>query len=164
MPSSDNCIHAAFLIPRAAQPWCIKMFFACFPLLFLFARLSPTFSRALFLLFRSTVGNPVRPHHAVNSNPRQIKLLNVVRVRGSVTVEALAETLGVTLQTVRRDVQRMSEAGLLSRFHGGVRVPSSTVENIAHQQRESLHAAAKAAIARTVAGQVPNDCSLIINI
>lgn len=100
----------------------------------------------------------------VNSNPRQLKLLDVVRVRGSITVEELAEKLGVTLQTVRRDVQRLSESGLLARFHGGVRVPSSTVENIAHQQRESLNAAGKAAIARAVASQVPNDCSLIINI
>lgn len=100
----------------------------------------------------------------MNSNPRQLKLLDVVRARGSVTVEALAEHLGVTLQTVRRDVQRLAEAGLLARFHGGVRVPSSTVENIAHQQRESLHAQGKAAIARAVASEVPNDCSLLINI
>jgi DeoR family glycerol-3-phosphate regulon repressor len=100
----------------------------------------------------------------MNSNPRQLKLLDVVRVRGSATVEELADQLGVTLQTVRRDVQRLSEAGVLARFHGGVRVPSSTVENIAHQQRESLHASGKSAIARAVAAEVPNDCSLIINI
>jgi DeoR family glycerol-3-phosphate regulon repressor len=100
----------------------------------------------------------------VNSNPRQLKLLDVVRARGSVTVEELADGLGVTLQTVRRDVQRLAESGLLTRFHGGVRVPSSTIENIAHTQRESLNADGKAAIARAVAAQVPNDCSLIINI
>jgi DeoR family glycerol-3-phosphate regulon repressor len=100
----------------------------------------------------------------VNSNPRQLKLLDVVRARGSVTVEELADGLGVTLQTVRRDVQRLAESGLLTRFHGGVRVPSSTTENIAHTQRESLNADGKAAIARAVAQQVPNDCSLIINI
>ena len=100
----------------------------------------------------------------MNSNPRQINLLDVVRARGSMTVEQLAEMLGVTLQTVRRDVQRLAEAGLLTRFHGGVRVPSSTVENIAHPQRESLHAEGKARIARAVARQVPNDCSLILNI
>ncbi|CAN5418396.1 DeoR family transcriptional regulator [soil metagenome] len=99
-----------------------------------------------------------------NSNPRQIKLLDVVRQRGSVTVEELAETLAVTLQTVRRDVQRLDDAGLVARFHGGVRVPGSTVENIAHKQRESLNAVGKAAIARAVAKEVPNGCSLIINI
>lgn len=79
-------------------------------------------------------------------------------------VEELAERLGVTLQTVRRDVQRLAEEGLLTRFHGGVQMPTSTIENIAHQQRESLNAAGKARIARTVAAAVPNDCSLILNI
>ena len=101
---------------------------------------------------------------SVNSNPRQLKLLEVVRARKSATVEQLAEKLQVTLQTVRRDVQRLAEAGLLTRFHGGVRVPSSTIENMAHQQRESLHAEAKARIAQEVAREIPNNCSLILNI
>lgn len=100
----------------------------------------------------------------MNSNPRQIKLLDVVRAHGSASVEQLADKLDVTLQTVRRDVQRLSEAGLLTRFHGGVRMPSSTIENIAHRQRESLNAEGKARIARAVARRIPNDCSLILNI
>ncbi len=100
----------------------------------------------------------------MNPNPRQLKLLAVVQAKGSVTVEELAVTLDVTLQTVRRDVQRLADEGLLSRFHGGVRVPSSTIENIAHQQRENLNADGKTRIARLVAEAVPNDCSLILNI
>lgn len=100
----------------------------------------------------------------MNPNPRQLTLLTVVQARGSVTVEQLADTLGVTLQTVRRDVQRLADEGLLTRFHGGVRVPSSTIENIAHPQRETLNAEGKLRIARTVAAAVPNDCSLILNI
>jgi DeoR family transcriptional regulator, glycerol-3-phosphate regulon repressor len=103
-------------------------------------------------------------HFLVNANPRQIKLLEVVRAHGSVSVEHLSDALEVTLQTVRRDIQRLAESGLLTRFHGGVRVPSSTVENIAHRQRESLNAEGKARIARAVAAQVPSDCSLILNI
>jgi len=99
-----------------------------------------------------------------SSNPRQINLLDTVRSRGSVTVEQLADMLGVTLQTVRRDVQRLADAGLLTRFHGGVRVPSSTTENIGYQQRETLHAEGKARIAQAVAAKVPNGCSLILNI
>lgn len=100
----------------------------------------------------------------VNSNPRQINLLDTVRARGTVTVEELAEMLSVTLQTVRRDVQRLADKGLLTRFHGGVRVPSSTTENIGYPQRASLNAEGKVRIARAVAEQVPNDCSLILNI
>ena len=100
----------------------------------------------------------------MNTNPRQLLLLEEVRARQSSTVEELAETLGVTLQTVRRDVQRLSEHGLLTRFHGGVRMPGSTVENIAHTQRETLNSEGKARIAKAVAQRVPNNCSLILNI
>lgn len=100
----------------------------------------------------------------MNPNPRQLTLLAGVRAQGSVTVEQLADKLGVTLQTVRRDVQRLADEGLLTRFHGGVRVPSSTVENIAYPQRESLNAQGKSRIARTIAAAVPNNCALILNI
>jgi len=96
--------------------------------------------------------------------PRQLDLLALVQTQGSVSVEFLADKLGVTLQTVRRDLQRLADEGLLARFHGGVRIPSSTVENIAHRQRQNLHADGKNRIARAIAAQVPNNCSLIINI
>jgi DeoR family glycerol-3-phosphate regulon repressor len=81
-----------------------------------------------------------------------------------VSVEALSDQFGVTLQTVRRDVKLLSDAGLLARFHGGVRMPSSTVENIAYRQRQQLNEGGKQRIAKSVARAVPNGCSLIINI
>ena len=100
----------------------------------------------------------------MNTNPRQIKLLDTVALHGAASVEQLAGSLGVTLQTVRRDVQRLADAGLLTRFHGGVRVPNSTTENLAYRQRETLNAQGKARIAQAVAASIPNDCSLILNI
>ena len=97
-------------------------------------------------------------------NPRQALLLDEVRERGSASVEALAEQFAVTLQTVRRDVKLLSDAGLLARFHGGVRLPGSTTENIEYRQRQGLNESAKQRIARRVAAAVPAGCSLIINI
>jgi DeoR family glycerol-3-phosphate regulon repressor len=97
-------------------------------------------------------------------NPRQSLLLDEVRARGSVSVEALSGQFGVTLQTVRRDVKLLSDAGLLARFHGGVRSPRSTIENIAYRQRQELNEAGKRRIAKCVAKAVPPGCSLIINI
>jgi DeoR family transcriptional regulator, glycerol-3-phosphate regulon repressor len=97
-------------------------------------------------------------------NPRQSMLLDEVRTRGSVSVEALSDQFGVTLQTVRRDVKLLSDAGLLARFHGGVRLPASTTENIAYRQRQQLNEAGKQRIAKRVARAVPDGCSLIINI
>ena len=100
----------------------------------------------------------------MNTNPRQLQLLDEVRSRQSTSVEQLAEILGVTLQTVRRDIQKLADAGLMVRFHGGVRVPSATVENLGHTQRQVLHAEGKSRIARAVAEAIPNGCSLILNI
>ena len=97
-------------------------------------------------------------------NSRQSQLLDAVRQHGALSVESLAERFGVTLQTVRRDVKLLAEAGLLARFHGGVRVPSSTTENIAYRQREALHAEGKQGIARAVAARIPNGSSLLINL
>jgi DeoR family glycerol-3-phosphate regulon repressor len=65
---------------------------------------------------------------------------------------------------VRRDLQRLTDDGLLARFHGGVRVPASTTENIAYRQRQQLNEPAKTCIARRIAADVPNGCSLILNI
>ena len=100
----------------------------------------------------------------MSPNPRQSELLAEVKARGTVSVEALAERFGVTLQTVRRDVKLLAEAGLVARFHGGVRVPSSTTENIAYRQRQALNADGKQRIARAIAQAVPHGCSLLMNI
>ncbi|KAG1442156.1 hypothetical protein G6F57_018485 [Rhizopus arrhizus] len=84
-------------------------------------------------------------------NPRQSALIEMVRAQGSASIEELAKRFDVTLQTVRRDVNILSEAGLLSRFHGGVRIEASTIENIAYRKRQGLHAAGKQRIAEAVA-------------
>lgn len=97
-------------------------------------------------------------------NPRQTALLEEVRNQGFASIDELARKFGVTLQTVRRDVNMLAESGMLARFHGGVRVEGSTVENIAYRQRQVLNAEGNARIARTVASAVPEGCSLILNI
>jgi DeoR family glycerol-3-phosphate regulon repressor len=97
-------------------------------------------------------------------NPRQLGILELVRSSGTVRVEVLAERFDVTVQTVRRDLTRLADEGLLSRYHGGVHRAHSTTENIAYRQRLSLHRAAKQRIAKAVAQAVPEGCSLSLNI
>lgn len=96
-------------------------------------------------------------------NPRQRQLLEAVRQKVTMSVDELAQQLAVTPQTVRRDVKQMEEAKLLARYHGGVGLPSS-VENIDYNQRQALNSDAKRRIAAAVAEQVPDGCSLLINI
>ena len=104
------------------------------------------------------------PGRTLVPNPRQASLLEAVREQGSASVDELAQRFGVTLQTVRRDVGLLAGAGLLARFHGGVRVPGSTTQNIGYPQRQRLNHEAKRRIAAAVAQRVPDNCSLIINI
>jgi DeoR family glycerol-3-phosphate regulon repressor len=105
-----------------------------------------------------------RVPRAFTPNPRQIDLLTAMRDSGVMTVEAMAELSGVTLQTVRRDVGLLADAGLVARFHGGARLPSSTTENIGYRQRQHLNEVAKRQIARAVAKAIPAGSSMIINI
>ena len=68
-------------------------------------------------------------------NPRQLAILETVRGSGYATIEALAEAYGVSAQTVRRDVIRLDEAGLLQRFHGGAGLPEDGVRLSYRQKR-----------------------------
>ncbi|WP_296477713.1 DeoR/GlpR family DNA-binding transcription regulator [Roseinatronobacter sp.] len=87
----------------------------------------------------------------------------IARRDGRVSVEALAAHFNVTLQTIRRDLGDLAEQGKLQRIHGGAILPS-TVANIGYQDRRDLNDAAKAAIAQRCARDIPNGCSLFLNI
>ncbi|GAB4363148.1 MAG: DeoR family transcriptional regulator [Kiloniellaceae bacterium] len=96
-------------------------------------------------------------------NQRQEQIIALVRERGFVAIEALAEHFDVTPQTIRRDINQLCELGLLRRYHGGAGLPSS-VENLAYQTRQVLHQEEKARIARVLAAEIPDNASLFINI
>lgn len=96
-------------------------------------------------------------------NPRQQLLVQLARERGYVTVEELVERLAVTHQTVRRDINYLCDAGILSRFHGGAAFRSS-VSNLPYEARLDSMAAEKSAIARAVAAEIPDHSSIFIDI
>lgn len=94
---------------------------------------------------------------------RQTEILDIARSDGRVVVEALAERFNVTLQTIRRDLTELAEAGLLDRVHGGA-VIRTGVTNIGYEERRRMNEAAKAAIGRRCAQAIPDNCSMILNL
>lgn len=94
---------------------------------------------------------------------RHAAILASARRAGSVAVDALATELGVTPQTIRRDLNLLAERSMLSRVHGGA-VVTSGVDNLDREARGHIAAEAKAAIGRAAAALVPNGASLFINI
>lgn len=94
---------------------------------------------------------------------RQPEILEIARLRGKVTVEGLADHFGVTLQTIRRDLTELADAGHLQRVHGGAILPSG-VSNIGYDERRALNAEAKTAIATACAAAIPDNASVFLNI
>ena len=94
---------------------------------------------------------------------RQSEILDLARSDGRVTVDDLAQRFDVTLQTIRRDLTDLADAGHLDRVHGGA-VPRLGVTNLGYEQRRRMNASAKTAIARTCAAAIPDNCSIILNL
>lgn len=94
---------------------------------------------------------------------RHPEILEIARRDGKVSVDRLAAHFGVTLQTIRRDLTDLAEAGRLERVHGGAVLPSGT-SNVAYEERRALNTAAKRAMAQACAAKIPNGISLFLNI
>lgn len=87
---------------------------------------------------------------------RQDAIASLVAQRGRIGVAALADTFGVTTETVRRDLAALERLGLLRRVHGGA-VPTSalTVMELGVSERHGTRAADKERIARAALELVP---------
>ncbi len=96
-------------------------------------------------------------------NIRQTGILEIARSEGRVVVEDMAQRFDVTLQTIRRDLTDLAEAGHLERIHGGA-VPRTGVANIGYEARRRMNDAAKTAIARACAAMIPDNSSMILNL
>lgn len=94
---------------------------------------------------------------------RQPEILDIARREGKVSVENLAAHFNVTLQTIRRDLSELADAGKLERVHGGAIHPSGTT-NIEYEERRTLNEAEKVAIARACVEHIPDGSSLFLNI
>src|SRR3546814_8049605 len=78
---------------------------------------------------------PAAPRSELNQ--RQEQIIALVRERGFVAIEALADHFDVTPQTIRRDINELCDLGLLRRYHGGAGLPSS-VENRSEEHTSEL--------------------------
>lgn len=95
--------------------------------------------------------------------PRQRTIIRHVSDHGFASIESMAETFGVSAQTIRREIIRLSEQNLLQRYHGGAGLPASR-ETLAYSNRRIRKAEEKRKIAEAVAREVPDGASLFLDI
>lgn len=94
---------------------------------------------------------------------REQLILDLVRGQGLADIGALARQFGVTPQTIRRGVNRLSERGLLRRVHGGVTLPAAAT-NLPYETRQVQQLEGKRRIAAAVAAQIGDGASVAIGL
>jgi len=94
---------------------------------------------------------------------RQLWIVERARAGGRVEVAALAEVLGVTTETVRRDLTTLERHALLRRVHGGA-IP---IERLGFEPalaaRNSVLTAEKERIARLALAELPDEGTILLD-
>ncbi|MEW9669360.1 DeoR/GlpR family DNA-binding transcription regulator [Ammoniphilus sp. 3BR4] len=78
---------------------------------------------------------------------RYEKIVQLVNERGSIRVTELSQLCNVTEETIRRDLDRLEQAGRLRRSHGGAVSIKDQQTEIPYFERETSHAEEKKRIA-----------------
>jgi DeoR family transcriptional regulator, fructose operon transcriptional repressor len=85
------------------------------------------------------------------------RLQETVLRHGSVEVDAIAQELDVSRETIRRDLSALASQGLVRRTRGGATAPGGSLTELDLSVRGTEHHAAKVAIARYVGSQLVED-------
>lgn len=94
---------------------------------------------------------------------RQQAVADLARRHGRVEVAALAEKLGVTSETVRRDLSELERRGVLRRVHGGAIPVERLAPEVAVAERSVRQLDEKARIAGAALTEVPAEGTVILD-
>lgn len=85
------------------------------------------------------------------------------QANGVLSSADITSLFDVTVQTIRKDLNELSELGLVRRVHGGIKLPSSN-KNVSFSNRTVMNLAAKQNIARKVVELLPENTSVFLGI
>jgi len=89
---------------------------------------------------------------------RQRQILELLRETGSLRTTEVAERLGVTDETVRKDFELLERRGELRRIHGGASRLERVRPDLSFHERQAVMRAEKQAIAKLAASRIqPNE-------
>ena len=99
-----------------------------------------------------------------SSTHRELEILNQLRLAGgSCRIRFLADRIGVTEQTVRRNIRSLEISGSVRKVHGGVQLIEAQNE-APFQTRMNVNPQAKKEIAATVADMIDDGDSLFLDV
>ena len=100
-----------------------------------------------------------------NLSTRQQQILALVDEKGFVTIEALADSFGVSAQTIRREIIALDKISMLQRFHGGAgRAADTDKLRLGHEYKALHDNDEKDLIARHAMTHISNGDTLYIDV
>jgi len=76
--------------------------------------------------------------HRAGPEERRERILRDLKLHAAIRVSHLAKSLGVTTETIRRDLDAMGDSGMLNRTYGGAALPPSQREPAVHERERAL--------------------------
>lgn len=83
--------------------------------------------------------------------------------KGFASVGELAEAVGVSAPTVRRDLMELQAAGVVTRSHGGARIAETSGAEVAFEAREQINLAPKRAIGEAAYQMLRPDTAVFLD-
>lgn len=99
----------------------------------------------------------------MHATHREMEIMNELRLVGSCRIQDLAKRLNVSEETIRRNIKKLAENGLVKKVHGGVYLPD-IVQEATFTQRMNVNTEAKRLIAAHLANRISHGSSLILDV
>ena len=96
-------------------------------------------------------------------NVRHDKIVKLLSKQGEASVQVLADSFGVSVMTIRRDLMLLEQARRLTRTHGGAVLSKVGVVEFAFERKGKKYAAEKHAIALAVASLIRPGMSISLD-
>jgi len=100
----------------------------------------------------------------VRLTDRQSQIIEFLKSRGgTLSSSELTESFDVSVQTIRKDLNELSDVGMVRRVHGGITLPTQS-RNLSFTNRQIINLDEKKHIARLAAVFLPDGASLFLGI
>jgi DeoR family fructose operon transcriptional repressor len=98
---------------------------------------------------------------SIGAQARHDWLLGVLATHGAISSRNAAETLGCSLETIRKDLVMLERNGALRRAHGGA-LPHTALTYEAPVEQRTEHSERKARIAQAALGEIPEGSAVYL--
>jgi len=95
------------------------------------------------------------------AEPRHNQILQSIKTHGSISIKVLSDELGVSRETIRRDLSQLANENKLKQIRGGAISLSVSEPDISERINVSAHG--KRAIAKIAASMVPEGASVLLD-